>query len=161
MVVTTTLKWSKCRQVSSWKEKTHHWSVSWRSGWRCTKSKTHLKPFMSATYVLGLCIVSRYIGCIDTLDMIWLTIYQIKSINSYDISKLIFLAIKSPHKVPQTSVLLHFYQFIANIAIFYAIKYIVIYIMYQFKLLMIRYISDQCSDNELYYVLTMIYNEDI
>ncbi len=50
------------------------------------------------------------------LDMIWLTIYQIKSIDSHNISKLIILAIKSPYKVPQNSVLLHFYQFNANIS---------------------------------------------
>ncbi len=43
---------------------------------------------------VGLCIVSRYIECIDTLVMIWLTIYQIKSIDLYDMYQNIFLAIK-------------------------------------------------------------------
>ncbi len=35
------------------------------------------------------------------------------------VSKRIFLVIKSPHKIPQNSVVLHFYQFIANIRVIY------------------------------------------
>ncbi len=58
--------------------------------------------------ILGLCIISRYIECIDTLATIWLMIYQIKNIDSHDMDQNIFLAI-------QSSVLLHFYQFIPNI----------------------------------------------
>ncbi len=74
-------------------------------------------PLLAIPYqVLGLCIVSRYIVCIDTLLMIWLAIYQIKSINSHDMYQNLYLAIKSPHKIPQNSVLLHFSQFIANIS---------------------------------------------
>ncbi len=58
---------------------------------------------------LGICIISRYIECIDTLVTIWLTIYRIQSIDSHDMYQNIFLAIKSPHKITQSSVLLHFY----------------------------------------------------
>ncbi len=32
------------------------------------------------------------------------------------VSRLIFLAIKTPHKITQNSILLYFYQFIANIS---------------------------------------------
>ncbi len=43
-------------------------------------------------WTVGLCIVSRYIECIDTLVTIWLTINQIKSIDSHDMYQNIFLA---------------------------------------------------------------------
>ncbi len=78
------------------------------------KDNTHTHTH---TYIhtLGLCIVSRYIECIDTLVTIWLMIYRIKSIDSHDMYPNIFLALKWPHKIPQSSVLLHFYQFTSNI----------------------------------------------
>ncbi len=59
-----------------------------------------------------------------------------KSIDSHD--RLIFVAIQSPHKIPQNSVLLLFYQFIALILdLFDATRNIAIHIVYRFKVLMI------------------------
>ncbi len=103
--------------------------------------------------ILGLCIVSRYIKCIDTLVTIWLAIYRIKSIDSHNMYQNIFLAIKSPHKILQSSVLLHFYQFTANIIhIWFCQIYRNTYCVLVQSINDTIYITDQYSDTELYMI---------
>ncbi len=108
----------RCESCQLYNVSNMSWDMYVMSAGRC---KLHeLGEFISVgRYVLcellGLCIISRYIECIDTFVMIWLTIYQIKSIYSHDMYQNIFLAIKLPHNIPQNSVLLHFYQFTANV----------------------------------------------
>ncbi len=69
-------------------------------------------------------------------------IYWIKSIISYNIyQNVIFLAIKSSHKIPQNLVLLHFTNLLPILAIFEAtrnIRNIAVHIVYQFKVSMIH-----------------------
>ncbi len=116
----------------------------------CSTSFKHVRFIILQHHVRAHVIVSRYIECIDNLVMIWLTIYRIKSIDSHDMYQNIFFALKSPHKIPKSSVLLHFYQLTANIIHFDSAKYIAIHIVHWFKVSTIRYISDQYSDTELY-----------
>ncbi len=106
----------------------------------------YLHTSVSKISLLGFCIVSRYIECIDTLVTIWLTIYRIKSIDSHDMYQNIFFVIKSL-KVLFCYI---FTNLLPILFIFDPTKYIAIHIVYRLKVSTIRYISDQYSDTELF-----------
>ncbi len=80
----------------------------------------------------------------------WLQYGQIKSIVSHDMYQIIFLVIKSPHKIPQNSICYIFTNLLPILAICDAARNIAVHIVYRFKILMIQYASDEGSHTELY-----------